>query len=355
MKKIVISLSLLSSISFASLSNREIANMFILGFYGSKATPNTKIYKDICSRGLGGVILFKKSPVSNRAFKNFNSSSDLKALTKGLKSCGTKPLIAVDQEGGLVQRVKLTYRYPRASLVVKGGKEKARGVYLTMAKELKSLGINLNFAPVADLAINPNNKVIYKWGRSYGKSANTVIDYDRVFINAMHKYNIATSLKHFPGHGSSLGDTHKGFVDVTNLWQNIELKPYMALKNNTDTVMVAHIFNKNYDPVYPASLSKKWISGVLREQIGYRGVVVSDDLQMGAINKHYSLKKRIELSINAGVDIMLFANQLSPKYNLKIEQLVAIVRELLAEGKVTQMQIKNANARINRLKEKLYR
>ena len=351
MRKIVLITTAVTSIISAQVSDKEIANMFMLGFYGT-STNDSSIKSDIC-KGLGGVIVFQKSPVNSGAVKNFSGASSLKALTSDLKSCETKPLIAVDQEGGVVQRIKFSRKYPKASSIAKMGTAKARTIYKNMASELNSVGINLDLAPVADMALNPNNRVIVKWGRSYGKNAQNVIAYDRVFINAMRNYGIATSLKHFPGHGSSLGDTHKGFVDVTNLWQAKELEPYRALKNEADTIMVAHIFNRHLDTNYPASLSRKVVTGKLRGEIGYQGVVITDDLQMGAIAKHYSLANTIALAINAGDDILLFANQVHPKRVVKIEKLIAIVRSLINSGKIREVSIKNANARINRLKNGL--
>ena len=352
MKKISTILAFSAVFASASVSDRQIANMFMLGFYGT-STNSKSIVNDICNKGLGSVIIFKRNPVNSSLAKNFTNASDLRALTNRLKSCGTKPLIAVDQEGGVVQRIKLGNRYPSAANVAKMGKAKAISIYSKMARELSSLGINLDLAPVADLALNPKNKVIVKWGRSYGKSANSVISYDNVFINAMHSYGVATSLKHFPGHGSSLGDTHKGFVDVTKLWQEVELEPYRALKDTTDTVMVAHIFNKKLDANYPASLSSSVVNGLLRSKIGFRGVVITDDLQMGAIAKHYSLRDRIKLAINAGDDILLFANQVAPKRVIKIGTLIKIVRALLVSGEVKESSIVRANERINSLKARL--
>ena len=340
---------LFTTINFAKISDKEIANMFILGFYGSG--------QNICSdlqKGLGGVIVFQKSPINRKKIKNFSSANSLKELTTNIKICGDKPLIAVDQEGGLVQRVKLSKKYPKASVVSQKGEFYARYIYNKMAKELNSLGINFNLAPVADLAINPKNVVINRFGRSYSKDAKSVIKYDSIFIDSMHRFNVATSLKHFPGHGSSLGDTHKGFVDVTNLWKKVELEPYYALKNKTDTVMVAHIYNKKLDSIYPASLSKRIVQKILRDKIGFNKVVISDDLQMGAIAKHYSLKQRVKLSINAGVDIMLFANQVHPKRVIKLDRLIKIVRELLDNGEISPNSIKRANLRINKLKQRLY-
>ena len=351
MRKIVLITTAVTSIISAQVSDKEIANMFMLGFYGTSSNDSA-IKSDIC-KGLGGVIVFQKSPVNRGVAKNFTSANSLKALTNDLKSCGTKPLIAVDQEGGVVQRIKFSHTYPKASTISKMGTAKAKAIYSNMAQELHSVGINLDLAPVADIALNPRNKVIVKWGRSYGADANTVVAYDRVFINAMHKFGVATSLKHFPGHGSSLGDTHKGFVDVTTLWKEKELEPYKALKSETDTVMVAHIFNRHLDANYPASLSRKIVTGKLRGEIGYHGVVITDDLQMGAIAQHYSLASRIALAINAGDDILLFANQVHPKRVIKIEKLISIVHSLLKSGAVSEVSIKNANIRIQRLKAKL--
>ncbi len=353
MKKLILIFTMFTTIILGKVSNKEIANMFILGFYGIDSSNSIK--NDICNKGLGGVILFQKSPVKKGAYKNFYSATSLKALTDSLKECSSKPLIAVDQEGGVVQRIKIKQKYPSAATIANISKDIAKITYLKMAKELKELGVNYNFAPVADLAINPRNRVIVKWGRSYGKSVAKVVEYNRIFIDAMHQYNIATSLKHFPGHGSSLGDTHKGFVDVTNFWQNIELGPYKALKDKTDSVMVAHIFNKKLDSKYPASLSKKIVTYLLRDRLKFKGVVVSDDLQMGAIRKYFGLKESIKLAINAGVDILLFANQVHPNRVVKIDKLIAITKELLKEEKISESSIKAANIRINRLKKRVYR
>ncbi len=334
-------------ILYSNVSDKEIANMFIIGFNG-----NDVVKARLCNRGLGGVIVFKKSPIG-KSYKNFYDAKSLKNLTNNLKRCINRPLIAVDQEGGLVQRVNFGTKYPKASIVAKQGLAYAKNIYEQMAKELHSVGVNLDFAPVADLAINPKNRVIVGYGRSYG-NLNSVINYDRVFIDAMHKYGVATSLKHFPGHGSSLGDTHKGFVDVTSMWQNIELKPYQALKDRTDTVMVAHIFNRKLDPIYPASLSNRVVTYILRNKIGFNGVVVTDDLQMGAIRKRFNLKDTIALAINAGDDILLFANQLSPRDSVSVDKLIKVTKELLKEGRIRESSIKNANRRINYLKDRLY-
>lgn len=351
MKRIVMFTLMLQMALFAQVSDREIANMFMLGFYGTKADSNTEVCKDL-QRGLGGVILFSRRPDNRKLYKNFSSAQSLKNLNSELKNCNRTVLIAVDQEGGVVQRVKFRQGYPKAVTISTMGTQKAKQYYRTMAQELYSLGVNFNLAPIADLALNPKNRVIVGLGRSYGANWKKVVAYDKIFIDAMHSYRVATSLKHFPGHGSSLGDTHKGFVDVTNYWQEQELYPYYKLKNTTDTVMVAHVFNRKLDPKYPASLSWAVVTKKLRQKIGFRGVVISDDLQMGAIAKHYSLRDRVKLSINAGVDILLFANQLNKKSIVSLNTLIKTVRSLLQAGAINEATIKAANVRINSLRAK---
>jgi beta-N-acetylhexosaminidase len=166
---------------------------------------------------------------------------------------------------------------------------------------------------------------------------------------------VLTSLKHFPGHGSSMGDTHKGFVDVTHLWREVELEPYRLLAHSQtiDTVMVAHVFNKKLDAKYPATLSKKIIKGKLRGEFGFNGVVITDDLQMGAINKKYGLKNALKLAINAGNDILLFGNQLSVKSMVKTSSLVNNIKALLKRKEVSLKDIEASNERLRVLKEKL--
>ena len=224
-----------------------------------------------------------------------------------------------------------------------------------MARELRSVGINFNLAPVADMAVNRQNRVIYKLGRSYGSRADRVALFDKVFINAMHRQKILTSLKHFPGHGSSLKDSHKGFVDISQTWSKKELEPFRQVirSGKADSVMVAHVFNRNIDKRYPASLSRNTVNGLLRGKLGYQGVVITDDLQMYAISKHYSLRETIRLAINAGVDILLFGNQLDPKHEVSIQKLVSIVKSLLSKGEIRQESIERANRRIDTMKSKI--
>ena len=338
---------------------KRIGQMLMVGFHGTSAPRSSQICKDIKRYNLGAVILFDYNPVNKNRPKNIATKKQLAALTKELQACSSdgKLLIAVDQEGGKVQRLKSKYgfygKFPKAEDIGKMDKSHIEKTYIQMGKELKSVGINYNLAPVVDLAINPKNHVIKGLGRSFGKTPQKVAEYASVFIDAMHSNGVLTSLKHFPGHGSSVGDTHKGFVDVTNVWKKKELEPYRFLKNKADSVMVAHVFNQKLDAHYPATLSSKTVNGLLREELGFKGVVITDDLQMGAISKKYGLKKTLKLAINAGDDILLFGNQLDPKKIVSTQKLVDTVISLVKSGEVKVDTITKAYQRIKRLKEQL--
>ncbi|RUM72403.1 MAG: glycosyl hydrolase, partial [Sulfurovum sp.] len=228
----------------------KIGQMLMIGFHGTSAKPDSQICQDIRDYDVGAVILFDYNPIDKSKPKNIANKAQVARLTKELQACSGdgRLLIAVDQEGGRVQRLKSAYgfygNFPKAADVVKAGSTEMKNTYSKMAQELRSVGINYDLAPVVDLDINPKNHVIHGLGRSFGKDPKIVAKYASIFIDAMHQYGILTSLKHFPGHGSSVGDTHKGFVDVTNLWQPQELEPYQRLKDQADSVMVAHVFNR---------------------------------------------------------------------------------------------------------------
>lgn len=341
--------------------DEKIGSMLMVGFFGTSAPSNSQICRDIKKYNLGGVILFDANPVNKKKAKNIYSREQVQRLTGELQSCSRdgKLLIAVDQEGGRVQRLKRKYgfygRFPKAIDIGGLPTNEIYDIYNRMGEELSSVGINYNLAPVVDLAINKKNRVIYKLGRSFGKNPKEVVKYSKIFIDEMRANGVLTSLKHFPGHGSSLGDTHKGFVDVTKLWRRDELEPYRILKKQgyVDTIMVAHVFNAKLDPKYPATLSKKIVNGILRKQLGYNGVVITDDLQMGAITKRYSLRNTLKLAINAGDDLLLFGNQLSKNNIVTVKKLVDTIRGLVYSRAINICNIDRANRRIEALKNKI--
>jgi len=350
---------LLSTLHAEVPLTQKIGEMMMVGFHGTIAPKGSQICRDIQQYHLGGVILFDYNPVNKNQPKNIVTKQQLAQLTQQLQACSHdgKLLIAVDQEGGRVQRLKRKYgfygQFPKAKSVATMSDSVVRRSYRMMAKELHRVGINYNLAPVVDLALNPKNHVIFGLGRSFGRDPQQVAHYATLFIDAMHHHGVLTALKHFPGHGSSLGDTHRGFVDVTHLWQKQELTPYRLLHSTADTVMVAHVFNKQLDSTYPATLSAKTVNGLLRQKLGFEGVVITDDLQMGAIAKKYGLRNTLKLAINAGDDILLFGNQLDPRKIVTTKRLVMTVRELVKRGAVKRETIERAYQRIRRLKQTL--
>ena len=335
---------------------KMIAKMVVLGFYGTNVDENSQIAKDIKS-GLGGVVLFDLNPTNKEKAKNIESREQLRKLNETLQSFRTeKLLISIDQEGGAVQRVKPKYGFTNtlsANEIAKKGDEFARSSYDTLAKELKYAGINLNFAPSVDISINPKNSVVVTRGRSFSKDEKIVTKYAKIFIEQMNEEGILTSLKHFPGHGSSLADSHNGFVDISNTWSQIELEPYKNLikSKSVDLIMTAHVFNKNIDSKYPATLSYATNSKLLREKLGFDGVLITDDLQMSAITKHYDLKQTVSLAINSGVNILLFANQLAKPLSLK--EIVDTVYKELENGNIKIERIIDSNKKIDKLLEKI--
>lgn len=334
---------------------KMISKMLIIGFNGETVNSNDEIYKNIKS-GLGGVILFDKDPNDKNKRKNVRNKEQLKVLTSQLQSISKqKLLISIDQEGGIVQRLKSEDGFVntlKASEVALRGENFARTSYKSLAKDLKESGINNDFAPVVDLAINKQNKVIVAKGRSFGESSAEVIKYSSIFVDELKKQSVISVLKHFPGHGSSLSDSHLGFVDITKTWTQKELEPYRYfIKNNkVDMIMTAHVFNEKLDDTYPATLSYKINTELLRYKLGFEGVLVTDDLQMYAISKHYDLKQTVTLAINSGVNMLLFANQLAKPISLK-EIVDTIYHQILSE-EISLDQIIISNKKIDTMMNK---
>lgn len=358
--RLLLALAILFCILDASQAPKEdaelkkmIGRMLIIGFDGEKLTKESRIVSDIQRYDLGGVILFDRDYRDRTKTKNIGSEEQLRELTSSLISFAKKPLlISVDQEGGRVARLKPAYGFdatPSAKVVGEMDEYMTNHVYDALAKTLKDSGINCDFAPVVDLAVNPQNKVITGLNRSYSHDPKEVVKHSKIFLAALKRKGVIGVLKHFPGHGSSSGDTHEGFVDVSDTWNKKELEPYKALIDEAPMIMTAHIFNSRLDAKYPATLSFETNTKLLREELGFEGVVVSDDMQMGAIAKHYDLKQGVTLAINAGVDMLLFANQL---LHVDTSELIDIIFSQIKSGEISYERIIESNKRIELLHEK---
>jgi beta-N-acetylhexosaminidase len=175
-----------------------------------------------------------------------------------------------------------------------------------------------------------------------------------IMIEEHKKLNIKTALKHFPGHGSSTTDSHLGLVDVSKTWSVEELFPYKYLidTGKVDMIMTAHIINKKLDDSgLPATLSKKIVTGLLRKQFHYDGIVISDDMQMHAISKYYGLAQSLKLSINAGVDIVIFSNNIEGSKDYTPENIHATFKKLVLDGEIPLSRINESFNRIMALKK----
>ncbi|HOR01433.1 MAG TPA: glycoside hydrolase family 3 N-terminal domain-containing protein [Anaerolineae bacterium] len=342
----------------ASLEAR-IGQMLLVGFRGPAVTPSDTIVRDIAERHLGGVVLFDYDVPSGRPLRNVQSPEQLQALVATLHEAAEEPLlVAVDQEGGHVSRLNERHGFPATMpaehLGRLGDLQVTHDQAGSMAATLAGMGINLNLAPVVDLRLNPENPIIARYERAFSADPEVVAAQALAFIAAHHEQGVLTTLKHFPGHGSSQGDSHLGLVDVTHTWSRVELEPYARIiaAGAADAVMTAHVFNANLDPECPATLSPATITGLLRGELGYDGVVISDDMQMGAIAQQYGFEEAIRRAIAAGVDILAFSNNLAYDEAIATRAVAAIVG-LVRSGAISEARIGESYQRIRRLKSRL--
>ncbi|WP_370088478.1 glycoside hydrolase family 3 protein [Ekhidna sp.] len=310
------------------------------------------IFKEIKDGKVGGVVLYEK----NILFES--PKPELALLVELLQRNASIPLfVSIDEEGGRVTRMKTRYGFPKnvsaQYLGDMNNLDSTRFYANQTASILSSFGINMNYAPVVDVNLNPKNPVIGRIERSYSEDYEEVIRQAYEVINQHNKRGIVPVLKHFPGHGSSHSDTHLGLTDVTETWQLEEMYPYSALIDSgvVKAVMTAHIVNKTLDGTKnPATLSKRIVTGMLRDFLGFQGVIISDDMQMGAINNEYGLREAIRLSIEAGVDMLMFANNVQDYNMVSASTVHAIIKDLLFEGIITRERIYASYKRIMKLK-----
>ena len=360
---LILGSSLLSCLGTPETEDRLdlwIGQMLMVGFRGTDLKEGDPFLQAVSDLHLGGVVLFDRDVPTRSPVRNIVSSQQVQELTAQLQAVAEVPLlIAIDQEGGQIARLKARHGFSATPSQAELGRwddqERTRSSAREVGELLASLGINLNFAPVLDLAVNPDNPIIAALERSYGAEPDRVERHARWTIQEFHRAGVLSAVKHFPGHGASKEDSHLGLPDVTHLWSETELEPFSALLSEQlpDLVMMAHLYNAQWDETYPATLSDAVITGMLRQQLEFEGVVVSDDMKMGAIAQNYSLEESIELAVKAGVDILLFGNN-SSSYDPQIAQkAVHILRDLVESGTLSRDRIEQSYVRISDLKEKL--
>lgn len=348
---------LVCSVPVHAATLEEMAGqMIVIGFEGTAASDASvaAIKAELAAGRLGGVMYLKKNVASLDAVRAMNEA--FIAASPQLP-----PFITLDQEGGAVERLTEAVGFTEipnaATIAQRNDPAAAKDIYVGMAEGVAALGFTVNFGPVADLNTNPDNQVIAKFGRAYGKDAETVIAYDRAFIEAHHEVGLATALKHFPGHGSSTADSHEGFVDITKTWSEDELEPYRVLigEGEVDMVMAGHLYHADYaegEEQTPSSLSARWIDDVLRQDLDFDGVVISDDLEMGAIRDHFTLEETVVEAVKAGMDILLFSNTGYQRPKLS-QEVLAILLEHGESDPAFAERIEESYQRIVALKERL--
>jgi len=365
-------MAILSSAVFANepTLKEKIGQMLLIGFKGMTLQEDDPVVQAILAQQIGGVILYDYDFKTKTYEHNIKNPEQVKHLTKQLQDYTREAasrhgndfyplLISIDYEGGKVNRLKENYGFPKtlsAAEIAQLSYEEAGRYAQQMAATLREAGINLNFAPVVDVNVNPESPAIGKLGRSFSADPQKVIDYAGLFAKTYRQNGILCSYKHFPGHGSANGDTHLGFVDVTQTWKESELDPYKTLLNQGDgcqIVMTAHVVHYGLDSKgYPASISSSITNDLLRGGLRFDGVVITDDMQMKAIADNYGLAEAIRLAINAGADILVFANQLSDTPQ-DPKALVDMIYDDVMTGKIRANRIDEAYKRIMKLKKQL--
>ena len=345
--------------SAEALSLEEaVGQMLMVGFRGYSLTENVEaLLNDVRP---GGVVLFDYDAASKGEIeRNIESPKQLLALTEELQSASSIPLfVGADAEGGLVNRLKEKYGFtavvPSAAELGSGAVAETERVAAELAAEFKEAGLNWNFAPVVDVNVDHESPAIGKLGRSFSEDPDVVSEHATAFAEGFRRHGVIPTLKHFPGHGSASGDTHLGVTDVTKTYQKeTELAPYETLISGgyDDPVMTAHIVNRSLDASgRPGTLSEEIIDGLLRERLGFNGVIISDDMQMGAIVEEYGLAEAAVEAVRAGVDVVLLANQ-AGDYNLRsVYEVRNAILEAVEDGTLAEERIYESAERILALK-----
>jgi len=326
----------------------------IVGFRGSRLAQVPWLRTALRETGLGGVILFDRDQLTG-AQRNVLSPDQVTTLASDLRgAAGDRDIIvSVDQEGGIVTRLSPTHGFP----AVKSEAEVGRGTVAAartwgrgLARTLASVGISLNFAPVVDLNVNPKSPAIGALDRSFSADPDVVVEMATAEIEAHRAVGVRTTLKHFPGIGSSTTNTDFGVADVTKTWRTRELEPYMQLikAGTVDLVMAGHVVNGQLDPDHPASLSTSTVTDVLRGQLGWAGPVVTDDLQAKAIVAAFGFDEAVVLALEAGDDLLLFANQQA--YDPRVlGRAIDAVAAAVASGRLNEARIDEAYERVQHL------
>jgi beta-N-acetylhexosaminidase len=323
----------------------KIGQLFMVGFEGTEVTPELAAWME--TYGWGGVILFGR---------NVESPAQLLALTHDLQTaqrCGPMPLlIAVDQEGGRVARLKAPFTaFPSAAMVGQTASEPlAFAIGRTLGRELRAVGINMDMAPVLDVLTNSANTVI--GDRAFGSDPRSVARLGVAFMRGLHAAGVLAVAKHFPGHGDTWLDSHVALPLSERTEAQLracELLPFQAaIAAGLQAIMTAHVIFNAWDRGHPATVSASILNGILRAELGFPGVIVSDDLEMAAVSETIAWEEVPLRALRAGVDLLLICHQ-----RRRQEQAYTVVLRAIERGELPATLIDGALAKVQALKSRL--
>lgn len=332
----------------------KIDQMLMIGFRGTTFAKSPELSGVLKNSNLGGVILFDYDTPSKKYVRNIVTPKQIKTLIAAAQKNAKTPLfVAVDEEGGAVTRLKKSYGFttmlPSHEILAKSSVLSVQKKVATHAAVMQDLGFNIDFAPTVDI-LNPANPAIGKYGRSFGADTDTIISYASAFARGLSLKGIAPVIKHYPGQGSTLVDTHKAAADSSATFSRTEEIPFTKmLANSSLSVMVSHIVVSDIS-TEPASLSKEHIDR-LRAIPGFQGLVFSDDYDMGAIRKGYPLDTLVAKAVNAGVDVLIFSNNIGAYNPNEFYEVREAIERGVASGIIPKEKIDAAYARIMEFKK----
>ncbi len=330
------------------IRSRELGNrhpfsaLFILGFDGPTLPDDVK---GLLARGLAGVALFAR---------NLVDADQVRGLCRAIREAARDhppPIIAVDEEGGRVQRLRrIVGAFPAAREVGKGGAEAARKAGAAIGGALRDLGFNLDFAPVLDVDSNPANPII--GDRAFSPDPDEVARCGVAFLEGLQATGVLACGKHFPGHGDAAADSHLDLPVITSdpdTLKRREVPPFeAAVRAGLPMVMTAHCLYPALDPDHPATLSRRIVGGLLREDLGFDGCVVTDDLGMKAISDRFAPEEVVARGIEAGVDLFLHCGTGGEGLAL-----VETLEDLVRRGAVSRGRVEAAVRRVEGLRRRL--
>ncbi len=325
------------------MSAREILPLFCFGFDGIE--PPEDLFAPL-AQGLGGVIFFKR---------NLRDLDQIRALTTSLHRHAAGPLlIGVDQEGGRVVRLPRPFLNPppAATLGQIDDPELTHDVARAVGRELRAAGFTWNLAPVLDVNTNPDNPII--GDRAYSHDPDRVARMGCAAIRGFEAAGILTTGKHFPGHGETVTDSHLVLPESAQnagRWRAVEFVPFReAIRAGVPSILAAHLICPALDPTAPSSLSHVIVTDILRGELGFDGVVVSDDMEMGAIVTHFDIGEAAVRFLEAGGDLILVCRDAGRQR----EALVA-VEAAVRSGRLSEARLQTSIDRLQVLRSRLAR